>query len=84
MVIRRLGSSCSVIRAQDRCRLCVGLYRGVSHPYQLTFPHFLPQWLVKRAIETKEEMGDYIRCYSVSQFQRTYSLPEVRALSSSS
>nr|XP_044625010.1 coiled-coil domain-containing protein 93-like isoform X2 [Equus asinus] len=34
------------------------------------------QWLVKRAIETKEEMGDYIRSYSVSQFQKTYSLPE--------
>uniref|UniRef100_A0A4X1SNG7 Coiled-coil domain-containing protein 93 n=1 Tax=Sus scrofa TaxID=9823 RepID=A0A4X1SNG7_PIG len=33
-------------------------------------------WLVKRAIETKEEMGDYIRAYSVSQFQKTYSLPE--------
>uniref|UniRef100_A0A2K6ESW2 Coiled-coil domain-containing protein 93 n=1 Tax=Propithecus coquereli TaxID=379532 RepID=A0A2K6ESW2_PROCO len=33
-------------------------------------------WLVKRAIETKEEMGDYIRSYSISQFQKTYSLPE--------
>ncbi|XP_044625201.2 coiled-coil domain-containing protein 93-like [Equus asinus] len=33
-------------------------------------------WLVKRAIETKEEMGDYIRSYSVSQFQKTCSLPE--------
>jgi hypothetical protein len=32
---------------------------------------------VKRAIETKEEMGDYIRSYSISQFQKTYSLPEV-------
>lgn len=40
-------------------------------------PHFLPQWLVKRAIETKEEMGDYIRSYSISQFQKNYSLPEV-------
>lgn len=43
----------------------------------LTFPNFLSQWLVKRAIETKEEMGDYIRSYSISQFQKTYSLPEV-------
>ncbi|ERE73165.1 coiled-coil domain-containing protein 93 [Cricetulus griseus] len=34
------------------------------------------KWLVKRAIETKEEMGDYIRSYSISQFQKTYSLPE--------
>ncbi|XP_057395420.1 coiled-coil domain-containing protein 93 isoform X1 [Balaenoptera acutorostrata] len=50
-------------------------------PHQIQgmdFIHIFPvvQWLVKRAIETKEEMGDYIRCYSVSQFQRTYSLPE--------
>lgn len=36
-----------------------------------------PQWLVKRAIETKEEMGDYVRAYSISQFQKTHSLPEV-------
>lgn len=50
------------------------------HPHQLTFLHFLPQWLVKRAIETKEEMGDYIRSYSISQFQKTYSLPEVSVL----
>lgn len=35
------------------------------------------QWLVKRAIETREEMGDYVRAYSISQFQRTHSLPEV-------
>uniref|UniRef100_A0A5F8A777 Coiled-coil domain-containing protein 93 n=1 Tax=Macaca mulatta TaxID=9544 RepID=A0A5F8A777_MACMU len=51
-------------------------------PHQIQgmdFIHIFPvvQWLVKRAIETKEEMGDYIRSYSVSQFQKTYSLPEV-------
>lgn len=50
-------------------------------PHQIQgmdFIHIFPvvQWLVKRAIETKEEMGDYIRSYSVSQFQKTYSLPE--------
>uniref|UniRef100_A0A8D0SC67 Coiled-coil domain-containing protein 93 n=1 Tax=Sus scrofa TaxID=9823 RepID=A0A8D0SC67_PIG len=50
-------------------------------PHQIQgmdFIHIFPvvQWLVKRAIETKEEMGDYIRAYSVSQFQKTYSLPE--------
>ena len=56
------------------------LYFTVFHPHQLTFLHFLPQWLVKRAIETKEEMGDYIRSYSISQFQKTYSLPEVSVL----
>lgn len=37
----------------------------------------LLQWLVKRAIETREEMGDYVRAYSISQFQKTHSLPEV-------
>lgn len=49
-------------------------------PISSHFCHFLPQWLVKRAIETKEEMGDYIRSYSISQFQKTYSLPEVSVL----
>ncbi|KAL7991758.1 hypothetical protein Chor_016014 [Crotalus horridus] len=34
------------------------------------------KWLVKRAIETREEMGDYIRSYSISQFQKIHSLPE--------
>lgn len=34
------------------------------------------QWLVKRAIETREELGDQIRAYSVSQFKKHYSLPE--------
>lgn len=38
------------------------------------------QWLVKRAIETREEMGDYVRAYSASQFQKTHSFPEVSAV----
>ncbi|KAG8432174.1 hypothetical protein GDO86_016713, partial [Hymenochirus boettgeri] len=44
----------------------------------LDFIHIFPviQWLVKRAIETRQEMGDYIRSYSVSQFHKDYSLPE--------
>ncbi|XP_057708655.1 coiled-coil domain-containing protein 93 isoform X1 [Corythoichthys intestinalis] len=44
----------------------------------LDFIHIFPvvQWLVKRAIETREQMGDYVRAYSISQFQKTYSLPE--------
>ncbi|EPY75884.1 coiled-coil domain-containing protein 93 [Camelus ferus] len=54
-------------------------------PHQIQgmdFIHIFPvvQWLVKRAIETKEEMGDYIRSYSISQFQKTYRLPEVSIL----
>ncbi|XP_074071114.1 coiled-coil domain-containing protein 93 isoform X2 [Macrotis lagotis] len=54
-------------------------HRLEPHQIQgLDFIHIFPvvQWLVKRAIETREEMGDYIRSYSVSQFQKIYSLPE--------
>ncbi|KAK7905103.1 hypothetical protein WMY93_017710 [Mugilogobius chulae] len=32
--------------------------------------------VVKRAIETREEMGDYVRAYSISQFNKTHKLPE--------
>ncbi|XP_037343554.2 coiled-coil domain-containing protein 93 isoform X1 [Pungitius pungitius] len=44
----------------------------------LDYIHIFPviQWLVKRAIETREEMGDYVRAYSISQFQKTHCLPE--------
>ncbi|XP_030065813.1 coiled-coil domain-containing protein 93 isoform X1 [Microcaecilia unicolor] len=54
-------------------------HRLEPHQIQgLDFIHIFPvvQWLVKRAIETREEIGDYIRSYSVSQFQKTHSLPE--------
>uniref|UniRef100_A0A1A7X1V8 Coiled-coil domain-containing protein 93 n=1 Tax=Iconisemion striatum TaxID=60296 RepID=A0A1A7X1V8_9TELE len=54
-------------------------HRLEPHQIQgLDFIHIFPviQWLVKRAIETREEMGDYVRSYSVSQFQKTHSLPE--------
>uniref|UniRef100_A0A671T8R6 Coiled-coil domain-containing protein 93 n=1 Tax=Sinocyclocheilus anshuiensis TaxID=1608454 RepID=A0A671T8R6_9TELE len=34
------------------------------------------KWLVKKAIETREEMGDYVRSYSISQFQKTHAFPE--------
>ncbi|XP_028992202.1 coiled-coil domain-containing protein 93 [Betta splendens] len=54
-------------------------HRLEPHQIQgLDFIHIFPviQWLVKRAIETKEEMGDYVRAYSISQFQKTHSLPE--------
>lgn len=44
---------------------------------------YLFQWLVKKAIETREEMGDFIRSYSVSQFNKHYSLPEDKSLLSS-
>ncbi|XP_037542680.1 coiled-coil domain-containing protein 93 isoform X2 [Nematolebias whitei] len=54
-------------------------HRLEPHQIQgLDFIHIFPvvQWLVKRAIETREEMGDYVRSYSVSQFHKTHSLPE--------
>ena len=38
---------------------------------------FFLQWLVKRAIETREEMGDQIRAFSVSQFNKHHQTPEV-------
>ena len=53
-------------------------HRIEPHQIQgLDFIHIYPvvQWLVKRAIETREEMGDYIRAYSVSQFDKSYKLP---------
>tara|TARA_R110002050_G_scaffold120059_2_gene237960 strand:- start:900 stop:2789 length:1890 start_codon:yes stop_codon:yes gene_type:complete len=37
------------------------------------------QWLVKKVIETREEMGDMLRAFSVYQFHRTDDLPEDRA-----
>ncbi|XP_068741608.1 coiled-coil domain-containing protein 93-like isoform X2 [Montipora capricornis] len=44
----------------------------------LDFINIFPvvQWLVKKAIERKEEMGDYIREFSVSQFNKHHSTPE--------
>ncbi|XP_068602312.1 coiled-coil domain-containing protein 93 isoform X2 [Brachionichthys hirsutus] len=54
-------------------------HRLEPHQIQgLDFIHIFPviQWLVKRAIETREEMGDQVRAYSISQFQKTHSLPE--------
>uniref|UniRef100_A0A672IGA7 Coiled-coil domain-containing protein 93 n=1 Tax=Salarias fasciatus TaxID=181472 RepID=A0A672IGA7_SALFA len=54
-------------------------HRLEPHQIQgLDFIHIFPviQWLVKRAIETREEMGDYVRAYSISQFQKNHRLPE--------
>lgn len=40
--------------------------------------HVFPvvQWLVKRAIETREETGDYVRAYSILQFNKSHKTPE--------
>ncbi|XP_073503641.1 coiled-coil domain-containing protein 93 [Phyllobates terribilis] len=54
-------------------------HRLEPHQIQgLDFIHIFPviQWLVKRAIETRQEMGDYVRSFSISQFQKDHSFPE--------
>lgn len=54
-------------------------HRLEPHQIQgLDFINIFPvvQWLVKRAIERKEEMGDYIREFSVSQFNKHHSTPK--------
>ncbi|GIZ04140.1 coiled-coil domain-containing protein 93 [Caerostris extrusa] len=54
-------------------------HRIEPHQIQgLDFIHIFPvvQWLVKKAIETREETGDYIRAFSVSQFHKNYETPE--------
>lgn len=50
-----------------------------AHQIQgLDFIHIFPvvQWLVKRVIEYREEMGDYIRQFGESQFNKTRMLPQ--------
>ncbi|KAI8788977.1 coiled-coil domain-containing protein 93 [Biomphalaria glabrata] len=54
-------------------------HRIEPHQIQgLDFIHIFPvvQWLVKKAIETREEMGDYIRSFSISQFNKSHKMPE--------
>lgn len=56
-------------------------HRLEPHQIQgLDFIHIYPviQWLVKLAIATREEMGDYIRAFSESQFSKEHITPEVR------
>ena len=58
-------------------------HRLEPHQIQgLDFIHIYPviQWLVKLAIATKEEMGDYIRLFSEAQFSKDHQTPEVRVL----
>ena len=44
----------------------------------LDFKSIFPviQWLVKKVIETREETGDHIRAYSISQFSKHYKMPQ--------
>ena len=56
-------------------------HRLEPHQIQgLDFIHIFPviQWLVKLAIATREEMGDYIRAFSESQFSKDHKTSEVR------
>ena len=56
-------------------------HRLEPHQIQgLDFIHIFPviQWLVKLAIATREEMGDYIRAFSESQFSKEHKTSEVR------
>ena len=54
-------------------------HRIEPHQIQgLDFIHIFPviQWLVKQAMETREEQGDRIRAYSISQFHRNHEMPQ--------
>uniref|UniRef100_A0A8C4NED2 Coiled-coil domain-containing protein 93 n=1 Tax=Eptatretus burgeri TaxID=7764 RepID=A0A8C4NED2_EPTBU len=56
------------------------LHQLEPHQIQgLDFIHIYPvvQWLVKKAIETREEMGDSIRAFSEFQFGKAHSLQQV-------
>lgn len=35
------------------------------------------QWLVKKSIETRQLMGEYMRNYAVGQFNKTHTLAQV-------
>uniref|UniRef100_UPI00358FA7C7 coiled-coil domain-containing protein 93 isoform X2 n=1 Tax=Myxine glutinosa TaxID=7769 RepID=UPI00358FA7C7 len=55
------------------------LHQLEPHQIQgLDFIHIYPvvQWLVKKAIETREEMGDSIRAFSEFQFGKAHSLQQ--------
>lgn len=57
----------------------------IIEPHQiqgLDFIHVFPvvQFLVKLAIEMRKESGDYLRAYSVKQFEKSHSTPEDTAL----
>ncbi len=47
---------------------CIALQTWISNPIKIFF--YLTQWLVKKAIETRAEMGDANRSYALSQFSK--------------
>ena len=54
-------------------------HRIEPHQIQgLDFIHIFPviQWLVKRAIATREELGDKIRAFSLMQFHKKHRMPQ--------
>ena len=40
------------------------------------------QWLVKKSIEYRQLMAEYIKNYAIGQFNKSFILPEVRHLRS--
>ena len=59
------------------CPVNSSLLPSLLFHYLLSLPPSLHQWLVKLAIATREEMGDYIRAFSESQFSKDHKTPEV-------
>lgn len=72
---QKITLSEKIIRALPRLKCPLPL-----EPHQiqgLNFKEIFPvmQWLVKKVLETREEMSDYIRNFSESQFSKTRSTP---------
>ena len=66
-----------VIYQQSISKEAVFLGKNFKTTIFITFvSSFSFQWLVKRAIETREELGDKIRQYSINQFQKSHTLPK--------
>ena len=76
LTLRALTEKIVAVLPRMRCP-----HRLEPHQIQgLDFIHIFPviQWLVKLAIATREEMGDYIRAFSESQFSKEHKTSEVR------
>nr|CAD7431943.1 unnamed protein product [Timema monikensis] len=40
--------------------------------------HHQEKWLVKKSVETRQEMGDFTRSFAINQFDKHFSIPEER------
>jgi len=75
-LVKKITLSEKIIRALPRLK-CP--HRLEPHQIQgLDFIHIYPvmQWLVKKVLETREEMSDYIRNFSEIQFSKDHLAPE--------